>query len=111
MTGQDVVDDVRRQVSDAVETYRWSDAAMLLYLDIGEREILRQHPEAAYADSIVVTDYAPITALTADLAVSNTFKLPLVHYISGIILAEDGEDSGNLQLANDHLQKFIGFMG
>ena len=110
MIGQDVIDDVRDAISDAVAPYRWGDPKMLRYVNDIQREILRQHPEAAYASTIVVTAFTEAGALTETLTVNDNFKLPMVHGVSAMCLGEDSEDAANMAKANDHWQKFLGFM-
>ena len=106
MTGAKVIDRVRRQVSDSVPTFRFPDKeAMVLYLDDGIRAIVAEHPESRYETDIVTEELPEFTDISKDVGLTEDWNNSLVHFVSGRLLQEDGEDSANNALANDHYGK------
>jgi len=104
MTGTVLVTRIRRAVSDAIATYRWSDAVMALYISDWLRALWRLHPEAFVVSEIVTTPPAEVDAagLTDELPVLDIYEDSGFHFVCGRILGEDSEDAANQNLAGQH---------
>lgn len=114
ITAQDVVRQVRQDLSDEIEPYRWDDTRLLRDLTRGRNEIVRQRPDALYTGTAIVTtpvDELPdVTALTgtgSDTRISKMFLNALVHYIDYAVLLGDSEDASNQKLAEFHWNQFV----
>jgi len=103
-----VLTEVRYMISDAVATYRNSDAKLMKYGDYGQRAIVAEHPEAAYKDddtalSVLGPDELTAFAATSDeLQIRDSWAMALAHYIAYRVFGEDAEDIANQNLAEQH---------
>lgn len=107
----DAITLARKDLSDSVEPYRWTDADFWLYGSHGQREIMRQKPASQYiGDDINTTDPDDVpdfTVSTARLSISRKFLQALAHWLVYSVLKNDSEDAANQKLAEYHWDKFL----
>ena len=118
LSTQEVIAQVRRDLSDAVAPYRWGDTELLRHVTTGRNEIVRQRPDSLYVgDSIEVTpidDLPDVTALTgagSETSISVVFFNALAHYVAYCVLLGDAEDASNQKLAQYHWEQFVKEIG
>lgn len=85
MLVSDVITAVRLQLRDVVSgAYVWTDTEMVKYVDMAQKKIFRDHPEAAVLDSDTeITATYSLTDLTATsdtIALNDQFLEELVSY-------------------------------
>jgi len=100
-----VINEVRKQISDQVTPYRWSDATIRGYMDDAQENIVLKHPEAQYIDSVTHDELEAITSNSQELQISTVYKNAMIRYVVSKIIGEDSEDAANLTLSNDHYIK------
>jgi hypothetical protein len=106
MTAQDVITQVREQLKDVYDPFRWSDEQLFVYLTEGCRYCARHRPDYMWLEddpawtpprTVAITR---ITALTDVLQLNDMAQSALVHYVVQAALNRDAEDTGNSQNAD-----------
>lgn len=110
----DLLRRVRRDISDEVATYRWSDAQLMEYVNDGGNELWDTHPEffcgsaiqtaapASIDDGDVATGWASLTGWN----IAQRGAIALVHYVDWRVFSEDSEDASNAALADYHHREY-----
>lgn len=98
---------IRRLIGDTVETYRWSNEVLLVWLNECREALYAIHPEAFYVDEIVIA-YPGDLALSGTLDVTEDFRSIVTNYVAYRALSEDSEDPETRQDAGTYIQKFLG---
>lgn len=82
MTGQDIVNEARIKLDDTDATsYRWSDAAMLTYVDAAENFLTGIRPETLLRTDGAIRTRATLTSLATELVLSSNYKEAFVSYV------------------------------
>lgn len=102
---------VRDLLSDAVSggddnSYRWTPAVLLLWINEGRKQLFGLRPEAFYVSGIV-TEYPGDLAISKDTDLDPMYDSQLVNYVCYRALSRDNEDPETAALANGYLQKFL----
>ena len=106
MTTATVLAEIRRQITDTIETYRYTDIIIYLKMTMAQQRIVTDHPESMCSDTaVVITDPADI-AVAVGPGLSNHFFMALVHLSCHLIFLDDSEDVGNERLADKHLDLY-----
>ena len=114
MTGQNVVDEARIKLDDTDATaYRWSDAAMLIYVDDAENFLTGIRPETLLRTDGATRTRSVLASLATDLILSSNYKEALVSYVvqkALIVKASNKQDlsRGRTQLDTFKLEIGIG---
>jgi len=107
MLVSEVLSRIRDQVSDSVETYRWSNTLIIRYINDLRADIVRRHPEATCTSATAVStdtvdDLTELTATGNTVGLTRQWLTPLVDGVCARLLGEDAEDVANRTLGQDH---------
>lgn len=94
-TVADYISDVRTLLQDTIAPYRYSDAELIVALNVTLLNARKLRPDLFLNDGTTtyLTDVPQFTAVNTDtVAMEGPFRLPLVFGICGHALARDQED-------------------
>lgn len=109
MTFNDIVDEVRSQISDETSV-RWSDTVLRTYAFSGEIEIVGKHPEAQFENRVLASTPVLLTANTQSFTIDASWRTPLIDFVCSKVLSEDDEDQHNAALAKKFFAAFTAAM-
>lgn len=106
MLASDVITVVRRILNDEDEPlYRWTDVALVRYVDFAQRALKKSRPDLLYSGG-AMTPATEVTATSTALAFDEDSLEALAHYVVAMGFTEDGDETGNESRAQKHLAFF-----
>jgi len=106
MLASDVIATVRRILNDeTVDAYRWTDVALVRYVDFAQRALQKSRPDLLYSGG-AMTAVTEVTATSTVLAFDEDSLEALAHYAIYMGFTEDGDETGNESRAQKHLDFF-----
>lgn len=110
MTAQDIANEVRMELGDTEEPFRWTDPDVLLFIASVMREIFRLRPDAAAVSEIVVECPAVPAAMASEIAFRESYRPALVFGVCARAIGRDAEDGANNSVAAKYQVMFQGAM-
>ena len=110
MLASQVISSVRFALNDASAT-RWSDPALIAYLNDGYQETILMRPDFRLNVSGGLNTPAQVVSLVSSLMLPDAYAGAMADYVIFRALSEDNSDGANPQKAQAHYQKFRTMLG
>ena len=85
---------------------KWSDDAVLGYLNTGIQKLYQLHPTAFYVTAILTEPPAAV-AMGDEIGMFTRYAEALAHYVAAQCLIEGADDEFNAKLAKTHMDLFV----
>lgn len=111
-TAQSIINRARYVLKDQVEgALRWTDTEVCLFIQDGQREIIRRRPElyltsdGAQSDTALIPDPGAVEVGTT-LHLHPSFDGAILDYVLARCFAKDAGDNDNKARSQYHLEQF-----
>ena len=99
MTAADIIEEVRRQVSDneggGGASQTWKDSEYVPFVNQAQHAIFRDHPESQLAAAGTLITLTEVAAKTTVIVIDDIYKEPLVAFVAWKFFASDDKDQAD----------------
>ena len=102
-----IIPAVRLLLKDSDAPYHWSDADLIVWANLGCRDI-RNRIQEARVNGLSFSTYTPVVLVSDTLDLDEVYEMLLISYITWQCFEQDNTDEYTKVLADRHKQLYVG---